>query len=77
MTKTAILEEITQERLRQDQLWGEQNHNLERWHCILSEEIGETARSILVDNAQGVRHELVQVAAVTVAMIEYIDRMYP
>lgn len=70
----AILEEIKQERLRQDQLWGEQNHALPFWHCILTEEVGEAARSILAGNAQGVRRELVQTAAVAVAMIEYIDR---
>lgn len=72
--RAAVLEEISQERKRQDQLWGEQNHALPFWHCILSEEVGEAARSILAGNAQGVRHELVQVAAVAVAMIECIDR---
>lgn len=70
----SISEEIKKERERQDQLWGEQNHALPFWHCILAEEVGETARSILAGNAQGVRRELVQTAAVAVAMIEYIDR---
>ena len=72
--RTAIFNEIDEERLVQDALWGEQNHALPFWHCILSEEVGETARSILAGNVQGVRHELVQVAAIAVAMIEYIDR---
>lgn len=74
MGRGLILEEIIHERQRQDQLWGEQNHALPFWHCILGEEVGEAARSILAGNTQGVRHELIQVAAVAVAMIEYIDR---
>lgn len=69
-----VLRQIVAERERQDSIWGEQNHNLPFWNCILVEEIGEVARSTLAGNIQGVRQELIQCAAVAVAMIEYIDR---
>lgn len=73
--------EVAEERTRQDERWGEQNHELPVWSCILTEEVGEVAQAILKmrpnDGAEGVgrvRRELVQVAAVAVAAIECIDR---
>lgn len=42
-----IMSDIMEERKRQESKWGEQTHNSERWHTILSEEVGEVARAIL------------------------------
>ena len=69
-----ILEEIKQERFDQDVKWGEQNHNPFKWLTILMEEVGEASKDALGDYSQGYRDELIQVAAVTVAMIECYDR---
>lgn len=83
-----VLWEVAQERLRQEKLWGEQNHTQMIWLGILAEEFGEAAQQInelhfraqhLTDclpkeRRQLVRDELIQVAAVAVAMIESLDR---
>lgn len=79
-----ILLEIEAERSRQDAKWGQQNHKPIEWMPILMEEVGEASKAA-VDahwNNNGdayldllaYREELVQVAAVAVAMIESIDR---
>lgn len=81
----SILKEVARERNRQDKKWGEQNHGLMVWLGILAEEFGEVAKDandfhFAVDSgkrfAKGLtyREELVQVAAVAVAMIESYDR---
>lgn len=68
-----ILDQIYLERERQDEKWGPQDHTLEGWYTILGEEVGEVAMAILEEWHTNVREELVQVAAVCVAMIEDID----
>lgn len=72
---------IEQERARQDEKWGIQNHEPEVWLAILTEEVGEVAQEMLarrfVNPMKGntlLVNELVQVAAVAVAMIEHIWR---
>lgn len=35
-----ILREVSDERVRQDAKWGEQNHDPFKWLCILGEEVG-------------------------------------
>lgn len=82
-----VLEDVRDERHAQDEKWGEQNHALPIWHLVLAEEVGEVAEAILEGRASGnysrerhiqdIREELVQVAAVAVAVIEYIDRGKP
>lgn len=42
-----LIREVLDERERQERKWGEQSLSPERWHTILSEEVGEVARSIL------------------------------
>lgn len=93
-----IIQDITQERARQDAKFGEQNHPPQDWLAILLEEVGEFARAHMevyyiqplpegasaeaaaswradVDaKRRHVREELVQVAAVAVAMLESCDR---
>lgn len=82
-----ILAEIVDERKRQDARWGQQNHTPIEWCAILGEEVGEVNRHALqahFDSArQGdeyieaqraqYRKELIEVAAVAVAMAECFD----
>jgi len=85
-----ILQEISDERLRQDNKWGVQQHPDLYWLAILTEEVGEVAKE-LCDLAYTLEHqsldifiydairekikkELIQVAAVAVAWIEDSER---
>lgn len=81
-----VLRDVVAERLQQEQKWGLQNHRQMVWLGILAEEFGEAAKEINefhfrpgVDQTEQyarsrVREELVQTAAVAVAMIESLDR---
>lgn len=82
-----FIQELCEERDKQDIRWGEQNHAPAVWLMILGEEVGEVNHA-----AQGLqfpkyylgqdrigwleeyRKELVQVAAVAMAMVESLDR---
>ena len=77
--------EVIKERERQDGLWGEQNHDPILWCAILGEEVGEVNKAglnafnsktsnVLNYCLKGYREELIQVAAVAIAMIESFDR---
>lgn len=73
------IQDIITERTRQDAKWGEQNHDPITWSAILTEECGEFAQCALHHRFGGpaastIRNEAVQVAAVAVAIIEYLDR---
>lgn len=66
---------IRDERRRQFAKWGHQHHSPEWWLAILMEEVGELAECILHGKfgghaAKNRGKELVQVAAVALAMIE-------
>lgn len=69
-----IFELIRAERARQDIKWGA-NRKLAStlWLTILVEEIGEVARAIL--ERQGLKDELVQVAAVAVCWLEELEKL--
>ena len=74
-----VIEEITEERFKQDEKWGEQNHSPADWLMILGEEVGEVNRAALEakfadKTLTNYREELIQVAAVVIAMIECFDR---
>lgn len=74
-----IIEEIKAERERQEIKWGRQNHDGPLYLTILTEEVGEVAHAILEsrfgsDKPEEIRKELIQVAAVAIAMIEAYDR---
>ena len=74
-----VFAEIREERTKQDAKWGEQNHAPADWLMILGEEVGEVNKAALEakfgsSTLREYREELVQVAAVTVAMIECFDR---
>lgn len=74
MSRIEIFREIGLERCKQDEKWGEQNHNPYKWIAILIEEVGEAGQAVLQEKPDSYRKELVQVAAVTIAMIECFDR---
>jgi NTP pyrophosphatase (non-canonical NTP hydrolase) len=61
---------IVDERYRQDQKWGEQNHDDNRWLAIFTEELGEIARALLEENEEEADNEIVQAAAVLAAWQE-------
>jgi hypothetical protein len=82
------LKAVVDERIRQELRWGIQRHSWPEWTCILTEEIGEAAQKAnQLHWANGAtafqketlrkefREELVQSAAVIVAMIEHMDEM--
>lgn len=85
-----VLTEIGEERKAQELKWGEQNHDLNYWWLILSEEIGEAAKELCDYRAKDTefensnhdkkallaraRKELIQSAAVIVNMVESMDR---
>ena len=83
MTTTQnILHDVHNERSRQDEKWGPQQHSWCEWMAILTEEVGEAAQyanAIQLGGCpepefpEGLRAELVQVAAVAVAAIEQLD----
>ncbi len=80
----SIFNEIKIERKKQDTKWGEQNHKPIEWVAILTEEVGEVSKAALEahfnqcywDAAQlkEYRKELIQVAAVAIAMLESLER---
>jgi NTP pyrophosphatase (non-canonical NTP hydrolase) len=80
MSMDSVLAEVVKERKRQDEKWGQQNHNPFAWLAILGEEFGEVAKATVeahfVAEASWApyRKELLHVAAVAVAMIESFDR---
>ena len=74
MKKEDIVQLILSERNKQDIKWGEQNHDIYKWLAILGEEVGEVNKAALEDQYDEVIDELIQIAAVSVAMIESLDR---
>lgn len=79
------IRQVLHERDRQDGKWGERNHSPEVWLAILGEEFGEARQAALADRfsknaAQGEKHpgqlraEIVQVAAVAIAILEWMNR---
>ena len=70
----AVYAEIAAEREAQDRQWGIQDHAPEHWLVILGEEFGEACEALLEGDLAAFRHELVQVAAVSVAVIEALGR---
>lgn len=75
-----VLLEVLKERMRQEEKWGEQDHSPEKWITILMEEVGEFSKEVLENTHRAslpndnLRAELVQIAAVALAMLECHDR---
>jgi len=83
----AILEEVYAERAFQDGKWGAERHqNVLEWLGILAEEFGEFSKEAVEYHFTGtygrtpahyhqrMRAELIQVAAVAVAIVQALDR---
>lgn len=79
----SVLSEVQEERRRQDEKWGTQNHTPPEWLSILGEEFGEVCKAVCeahfsgyesTGNWENYRTELIQLAAVAVAMVECLDR---
>lgn len=75
-----VLGEVSQERQRQDDRFGEQNRPPIEWLAILAEEFGEVSREVVDGHFgdEGIRDnyrtELIQLAAVAVAAAQCLDR---
>lgn len=78
----AILDEVRMERVRQLTKWGYQSHNLQAWMSFLMEEVGEAAKEANEltfggDSRKGherFRTELIQVAALAIAIVQCDDQ---
>jgi len=73
---TQVYAEVWGERQKQNVKWGTDsilNSTSEAGFRVLGEEVGEVARAINERKRDETRKELVQVAAVAVAMIEALD----
>lgn len=77
----SALADVLKERARQDEIWGEQNHDPFVYGAILTEEVGEFMQAALDTRFGGkdggkskIREEAVQVAAVALAIVECLDR---
>jgi hypothetical protein len=73
------IQEVMEERARQDERWGEQNHPPGIWLQILGEEVGEANKAVLewrfgCGAITDYRQEMVQVCAVALAALESFDR---
>src|SRR6185437_2835975 len=65
---------VTQERIHQDGKWGvSPNLHPQLWLPVLAEEFGEVAKAILQGGLVNYREEVVQVAAVALAMLQDWD----
>ena len=74
-----IEKQIREEREKQDKKFGKQDHDAYKWSTILTEEVGEVSKAILdcefgCGSIESLRKELIQVAAVSKAFIEAIDK---
>ena len=73
---------VLAERDKQEEKWGEQNHDPITYLAILTEEVGEFAQAALETKFGGkngglsnMRKEALHTAAVALAIVECLDRM--
>lgn len=76
-----IFDDVIAERNRQDEKWGEQNHNAYIWASIIGEEYGEMRKAInefgfnpTPEKEQDIYTEAIQTMASCMAMLECIER---
>lgn len=85
MELTHAINDVLDERKRQDAKWGEQNHNPFIYYAIVGEEFGELGEALLQTKFGGpkggfdnIRKEAIHTAATALALIECLDRgKYP
>ena len=76
--RNQIFDRISYERENQDLKWGDRSISENRlpytmWITILSEEVGEAAKEVLEKNKENLKKEILQVAAVAVAILEVLE----
>jgi hypothetical protein len=70
-----VLGYISDERIRQDEKWGQQDHDSKVWHPILAEALNRLIHGSNKEKAlKDLEMELIQTAAVCVAWIESLHR---
>lgn len=76
-----IISDVIAERKRQDEKWGEQNHNAFVWSSIIGEEYGEMCKAInefgfdpTPETEQEIYKEAIQTMASCMAMLECLER---
>ena len=74
VSKIRVATEVLRERDAQDEKWGPQDHSPLYWYSVLGEEFGEVGKALCEGRTDEYRKELIQVAAVAVAMVESLDR---
>ncbi|MCY9017244.1 MazG-like family protein [Priestia megaterium] len=76
-----INQDVLTERIKQNEKWGVQRHDMGKWLAILAEEFGEAAQamqgplgltSMKETDADDLYEELIQVAAVASAIAEQV-----
>ena len=77
LVSTSTILDIIAERKNQRQKWGIQSHGINSWLMILGEEFGEACKSgnesyFREAPLSELRKEVIQVAAVAIAIIEAI-----
>jgi NTP pyrophosphatase (non-canonical NTP hydrolase) len=80
-TMIDVNDAVYAERVRQNRLYGEQEHDNGKWLAILVEEVGEVAQAMQQGgqasketDADDLYKELIHVAAVASAMAEQVRR---
>lgn len=80
-TMVEVNRQVLQERARQNEKWGLQNHDDGRWLAILGEEFGEVCQAMQQgslaskeSDASNLYEELIHVAAVASAFAEQVLR---
>lgn len=85
LRSTPALQDVLEERVRQEQKWGQQDHDPFLYLTILGEEYGEMCKAALEARFHKpdknkdmllahLREEAVQTAAVALAIVECLDR---
>lgn len=77
--RQTVMNDVWAERERQNRKWGIQHHAYPYWLTILVEEVGEVAQAMQKgsvayksSDANDLYKELIQVAAVAVAIAEHV-----
>ena len=80
-SKKKIIDDVIDERVRQDEKWGEQDHSAYVWSSIIGEEYGEMCKAInefgfnpTPETEQDIYTEAIQTMASCMAMLEHIER---
>jgi len=75
LTQESVVKQVLAERKRQDQLFGSQWHRTRaEWLSILMEEVGEAAQASNDGDTKHFAEEMVQVAALAIAILEGHNR---